>query len=261
MLVRLCRGLAGGGVALAIACAGQVQAQPGSNSLVPGITPYAPKATASAPQGAKGKDGADASSDVASGTSSPGSDSAKIGNQAQRQTPASQVASDSAPAPAAASLNPKASYDYVLGPGDKLRIQVFGEELLSGEFNVAGNGQISFPLIGQLQAAGITVRHLQTELRAALADGYLKDPRVSAEVLTFRPYYILGEVAKPGEYPYTDGISVLNAIATAGGFSYRANHRVIFIKRPNELAEHRERLTPDLLLAPGDTVRIVERYF
>ena len=147
------------------------------------------------------------------------------------------------------------SYDYVLGAGDKLRIIVFGEENLTGEFVVAGNGRLSFPLIGEVQAAGKTVRALQDEITTALKAGYLKDPRISAEVLTFRPYYIFGEIAKPGEYPYSDGITVLNAVATAGGFTYRANQKYIFIKRANDAVEHKMRLTQEMQLSPGDTVR------
>ena len=138
---------------------------------------------------------------------------------------------------------------------------MFGEETLSGEFTVAGNGDVSFPLIGEIKAAGVTVEALRTELVTSLKSGYLKDPRVSAEVVTFRPYYIFGEVAKPGEYPYIDRITVTNAIATAGGFSYRANRKFVFIKRVNDTKEHRAALTDSLSLAPGDTVRVTERYF
>jgi polysaccharide export outer membrane protein len=112
-----------------------------------------------------------------------------------------------------------------------------------------------------VQAAGETVPQLRAEIASALADGYIKDPRVSAEVITFRPYYILGEVEKPGNYPYVNGITVMNAIATAGGFTYRANTHDVFIKKPNETVEHKVRLNDTLKLAPGDTIRISERYF
>lgn len=151
--------------------------------------------------------------------------------------------------------------DYLLGPGDKLRITVFEEEDLTGEFFVAGNGAISFPLIGDVNAAGKTVKMVQDAITAKLRDGYIKDPRVNAEVVTFRPYYILGEVAKPGEYPYSNGMTVLNAIATAGGFTYRANSRYVFIKRAGNSVEQRERVTGVLDLKPGDTVRVGARLF
>jgi polysaccharide biosynthesis/export protein VpsN len=172
-------------------------------------------------------------------------------------------AADTAPtdaSPTAASEDP-ATADYILGSGDNLRIIVFGELSLTGQFTVSGNGQISFPLIGDVQAAGKTVQQVRNEITAALADGYIKDPKVSAEVMTFRPYFILGEVEKPGGYPYSSGITVMNAIATAGGFTYRANSHDVFIKKANETVEHKVRLNDALQIAPGDTLRVSERYF
>ncbi len=151
--------------------------------------------------------------------------------------------------------------DYVLGSGDVLRIIVFGEGDLSGQFTVAGNGILSFPLIGDLPAAGKTVEQVRDEIADALRNGYVKDPKVSAEVTTFRPYFILGEVARPGQYPYSNHITVMNAIATAGGFTYRANQKFAFIKPSSGDQEHKVQLNDQLLLAPGDTVRIAERYF
>jgi len=159
-------------------------------------------------------------------------------------------------------LAPGAShYDYILGAGDKLHIVVFGEETLTGDFVVAGNGTLAFPLIGAVPAAGHTVGQLQDEITTALKDGYIKDPRVSAEVDSFRPYFILGEVEKPGAYPYIDGLTVMNAIATAGGFTYRAKHSVVQIKSANDPKEHKVRLNEQLPLQPGDTIRVLERYF
>jgi protein involved in polysaccharide export with SLBB domain len=164
-------------------------------------------------------------------------------------------------APAAGVAAPDATYNYRLGAGDVLRVIVFGEENLSGPFTVAGNGVLSFPLVGDLPASGKTVDEVRNEIADALRNGYIKDPKVSAEVLTFRPYFILGEVAKPGEYPYSDRITVMNAIATAGGFTYRANQKFVFIKPSDGSSEHKVRLNDQLLLAPGDTVRVAERYF
>lgn len=151
--------------------------------------------------------------------------------------------------------------DYVLGSGDKLRLIVFGEDTLGGEFVVSGTGKVSLPLIGDVQAAGKTVRDFQDAVRAALANGYLRDPKVSAEVLNYRPFYILGEVNKPGDYPYISGLSVTNAIATAGGFTYRANTKKVFIRRAGETSESPHPLDSSLMIQPGDTVRIVERFF
>ena len=161
---------------------------------------------------------------------------------------------------AAASAEP-ASFDYHLGSGDKLRIIVFGEDSLSGEFLVSGNGKVSLPLIGEIDALGRTIPELQTAIETKLADGYLKQPRVSAEVLNYRPFYILGEVIKPGEYPFTNGLTVLNAVATASGFTYRADKRKVFIKRAATDMEKVQELTPATPVEPGDTIRIGERFF
>jgi polysaccharide export outer membrane protein len=167
-----------------------------------------------------------------------------------------QVVSPSAPAVA-----PAQSMDYLLGPADKVRVTVYGEPSLSGEFFVTGSGLMSLPLIGEIKAGGMTVGQFQVAVQKALSDGYLKDPRVSAEVLTFRPFYILGEVEKPGTYPYTSGLTVLNAVATAGGFTYRADKKNVWIKHNGETTENKSELTPSIVVAPGDTIRIGERFF
>lgn len=151
--------------------------------------------------------------------------------------------------------------DYRLGPGDKVRVIVFGEESLTGEFFVSGAGAIALPLIGEIGVLNKTVGEVQTAIRNALKDGYLNDPRVSLEVLTYRPFYILGEVNKPGTYPYTSGLTVLSAVATAQGFTYRANTRRAFIKRAKEAKEAEVLLNNDVLVQPGDTIRIAERFF
>jgi len=152
-------------------------------------------------------------------------------------------------------------FEYHLGAGDKLRIIVFGEESLTGEFFVSGGGKISFPLVGDVDALGKTIPELQRDIEAKLADGYLKQPKVSAEVLNYRPFYILGEVMKPGEYPYTNGLTVLNAVATAQGFTYRADTKKVFIRRADTPGELAEPLSPTTKVAPGDTIRIGERFF
>jgi polysaccharide export outer membrane protein len=162
--------------------------------------------------------------------------------------------------PAPQSSEP-ASFDYRLGSGDKLRIIVFGEDSLSGEFLISGAGKISFPLIGDIDALGKTIPEIQAAIETKLADGYLKQPKVSAEVLNYRPFYILGEVVKPGEYPYTNGLTVLNAVATASGFTYRADKKKVFIKRAATDEEKALELTPATPVEPGDTIRIGERFF
>ena len=176
-------------------------------------------------------------------------------------------ASPAAPPPPAAGIAgsdaaaPFQPSDYVLGSGDKVRVTVYGEESLSGQFVVAGTGFVSIPLVGEVQAAGLTLRDFQGAVEQSLRNGYLRDPRVSAEVLNYRPFYIMGEVDKPGQYPYTSGLTVLNAVATAGGFTYRANQKRVFIKRMNDQTERPLPLTGEVLVAPGDTIRITERLF
>ncbi len=150
---------------------------------------------------------------------------------------------------------------YTLGSGDQLRITVFGHSDLSGEFSIDGTGSIAMPLIGQVSAVGSTTRELEDTIRAKLANGYIIDPRVSAEVINYRPFYILGEVRIPGEYPYTNGLTVQNAVAAAGGFTYRANKRVVYIKNAGGTEEFAYELTPSTLVQPGDTLRIAERIF
>ncbi len=107
--------------------------------------------------------------------------------------------------------------DYKLGVSDKVRILIFNEPTLSGEFNVNSNGAIAFPLIGDVKAEGRTTTEVGKEISDRLAEGYLRSPQVSIDVLTFRPFFILGEVNKPGEYPYINGLTVLQAVATAEG--------------------------------------------
>lgn len=150
---------------------------------------------------------------------------------------------------------------YRLGAADKLRVTTFGEPTLTGEFTVGGNGVVSLPLVGDIAAQGITVAEFRDRFVDALKDGYIADPRVSVEVLTYRPYYVLGEVTRPGEYPYTNNLTVLNAVATAGGYTYRANIQRVYIKHQNETTEREYPLTVGTAVAPGDTIRIGERFF
>lgn len=152
--------------------------------------------------------------------------------------------------------------DYQLGAGDKLKIMTFGEDSLTGEFQVGGSGKVAMPLIGEVSAVGLTAREFQARIETALKEGdFLKEPRVTVEVLNYRPFYILGEVNKPGEYPYTNGLTVMNAVATAEGFTYRANKGRVKIKRAAGEKEEEFPLTPLTPVAPGDTIRIPERFF
>jgi polysaccharide export outer membrane protein len=150
--------------------------------------------------------------------------------------------------------------DYRLGPGDRLRISVYGEPDLTGEYVVATNGVVSYPLIGDQPAAGKTVAEFTESLSTSLRR-YVLQPNISVEVLNYRPFFILGEVREPGTYPYVANLTAMNAVATAGGFSYRADTRRIFIKHADQVAEREYALTSTTPILPGDTVRIPERRF
>ncbi|MET3473492.1 polysaccharide export outer membrane protein [Novosphingobium sp. 1529] len=150
---------------------------------------------------------------------------------------------------------------YILGAGDKVRVTVFNEPNLSGEFAVGSDGTISLPLVGDLVAQGKTTKLVADEFAAKLADGYILKPSVAMEVSVYRPFFILGEVEKPGQYPYANGMTALNAIATAGGYTPRAKRTVVFIRKFGEAAETEYELTSSLRILPGDTIRLGERYF
>lgn len=151
--------------------------------------------------------------------------------------------------------------DYVLGSGDQIRIIVFGEPDLSGEFLVDGAGSVSLPLIGQVEATGLSSAQLQGSIEERLRAGYVVRPRVALEVIQYRPYYILGEVTAPGEYPFSEGLTVLQAIATAGGFTYRANRRQIVVTPDSSGVSQTVALSPEQSVAPGDTIVVRTRSF
>jgi len=150
---------------------------------------------------------------------------------------------------------------YHLGPNDKVRVTVYNEPTLSGDFSVNADGALAVPLVGNVKAEGKSPVELQQALAVALADGYVREPRVSVEVLTFRPFYIYGEVNTPGQYAYSPGLTVLNAVALAKGFTYRANQKRIFLKRAEQSTTTEVRVSPDTMVLPGDTVRVAERFF
>ncbi len=182
---------------------------------------------------------------------------------AQQVSPAQPTSQNGTlpPVPAGVPVLAKVDSDYRLGVADKVRVIVFDEPSLSGEFLVNANGSLSLPLIGDIPAVGSTASVITGAIKKRLSDGFLRDPQVSIDVLTYRPYYILGEVNKPGEYPYSSGLTVLNAVATAEGFTYRANKKKVNVKHAGEAEESKQKLTPDLQVRPGDTIRIQERLF
>ena len=151
---------------------------------------------------------------------------------------------------------------YHLGAGDRVRVTVFNEPALTGEYNITPGGALAFPLIGVVNAGGRTIDVVQQELAARLGEGYVNDPRVSVEVLTYRPFYILGEVNRPGEYSYASGMTVEQAIARAGGFTYRANEKTVFLRRQTGAGESAVPLrSAQVAVLPGDTIRVGERDF
>lgn len=158
-------------------------------------------------------------------------------------------------------LQVRETVEYRLGNGDELRVQVFGEPELSGPYTVDGTGAISMGLIGSVNVAGMTIPEFQSEIERQLGAGYLINPQVSAEVTSFRPYFILGEVNRPDQYQYSSGLTVLNAVAAAGGFTYRANERTVFITSQGANEEREVALTPTTPIRPGDRIRIGERIF
>ena len=172
------------------------------------------------------------------------------------------AASSPGPAPAAEAA-PGSGDEYTLAPGDKIRVIVFGEETLTGEYVITSGGNLSFPLIGNLRATDKTVEQLQVAVAAALNDGYVNNPRVSIQVISFRPFYILGEVSRPGEYPVSTGLTVQQAIASAGGYTYRANLKRVYIKRANATDErlYDVRTNTNIVIRAGDTIRVSERHF
>jgi protein involved in polysaccharide export with SLBB domain len=150
---------------------------------------------------------------------------------------------------------------YLLGPNDKVRVKVYGEADITGEYEVDSNGSVSIPLAGRVRAAGKTTKQLEGAIRSALAKGVVRDPRVNVDVATYRPYYILGEVKNSGEYPYKVGITIMDAVAAAGGFTYRANERKVYLRRAGVGTEEEYTLNAPVLVYPGDNIRIPERYF
>ena len=151
---------------------------------------------------------------------------------------------------------------YSLGPGDQVRIITFGEENLTGEFRVNDSGNIALPLVGAVHAAGLTSGDLEAAVAAALRRGNLvHKPSVAVEVIAYRPIYVLGQVNKPGQYPYQPGMTVVTAVAVAGGFTYRAYERYASIVRSGEGNAVEGRASRQAFVQPGDVITVFERRF
>lgn len=151
--------------------------------------------------------------------------------------------------------------EYQLGSGDLLKVTVFNQEDLSGEYTINGAGQISLPLIGDVNAKDLTAKQVEQGITNKLKPDYLLNPRVSVQVLNYRPFYILGEVKEPKSYPYVDGMTYLNAVAIAGGYTYRAKEDYVVVIRMNDPQKRELTLNMDEKVLPGDVIHVKERYF
>ena len=149
---------------------------------------------------------------------------------------------------------------YILEPGNRVRVVVFGENGLSGDYQIDPIGQIALPLAGTVPAAGVTVEGLGQRIAGLLQrGGYMRDPRISVEVQTFRPFYVLGEVRQPGEFPYMTGMTVLGAIAKAGGYDNWAYEDEVKLVRIINGKQQEYRANERTPILPGDIIRVLER--
>jgi polysaccharide export outer membrane protein len=147
---------------------------------------------------------------------------------------------------------------YELGPGDQVRVNVFRQPDLSGSYRLDGDGDLALPLAGEIRAGRLTTRSLEQAIAARLREGdYLRDPQVSVQVLTYRPFYIVGEVRRPGGYEYRNGMTLTNAAALAGGYTYRAKASAATIERGACTMQAR----PDTPVLPDDVIRVPVRFF
>ena len=151
--------------------------------------------------------------------------------------------------------------EYRLAAGDRVKIVVFGHQDLSGEYNVDSQGRLSLPLIKSVPAAGFTVQEIEEAVTVKLKPDYLKNPRVRVEVLEYRPLYILGEVNNPGSYPYSSNMTVVTAVALAGGYTYRAHKESITIIRANDPTREKTPVDSNTPVLPGDVIEVPERFF
>jgi len=155
----------------------------------------------------------------------------------------------------------EAEPSYTLDSGDKLRVVVFGQEGLSASYSVDTSGRITMPLIGAVHARGMTPAGLQLSIAAKLKNGFVREPHVAVEVELYRPFFILGEVTLPGQYPYVPNMTVETAVAIAGGYTPRAFKRKIELSHQTNGLTERRVVSPNYPVRPGDTVLIAERWF
>ena len=157
-------------------------------------------------------------------------------------------------------LEAAAAAPPVLQAGEKIHVTVFNEPSLSGDYQIDPSGFVSLPLAGTVKAAGLNQQEFEQALIQKYAGGYLKDPKITVGIAEFRPFYIVGEVEKPGAYPYTGGLTVLSAIAIAGGTTYRANQSKVLIQHAGEGNMREYNMDSPIPILPGDIIQIPRRY-
>jgi polysaccharide export outer membrane protein len=155
----------------------------------------------------------------------------------------------------------RAAEPYTLNAGDRLRIVVFGQEGLTNTYTVDAAGHITMPLIGTVSARGMSTDQLAQAIAARLRNGYIREPHVAIEVETYRPFFILGEVTAPGQYPYVPNMTVETAVAIAGGFTPRAFHGDVDLTRTTGAQTLRSAVPLLYPVRPGDTISVKERWF
>ncbi|BDW90858.1 polysaccharide biosynthesis/export family protein [Thalassospira tepidiphila] len=158
-------------------------------------------------------------------------------------------------------MTAKAQTIYVMDSGDTVRVTVFGEPDLSGEFKVDAMGRLNLALIGPISVRNLTTDQARQKIHDAYLDGYLRHPDIAVEIIAFRPFFIMGEVNQPGSYDYVPGMNVLNAIAVGGGLTYRGDEDDIEILRGHDASRVVIPATLATIVMPGDIVRVAERYF
>jgi polysaccharide export outer membrane protein len=236
-------------VTIALALSGCMQtagpvavAQPSSDlDYIAYGRPYGP-----APAGAMDTGGGGAISALGDNFASP---------RADAYAPAPVAYTAAAPGPASHAAS------YRLDAGDKLRVMVYGQEGLTNTYAIDAGGSITMPLIGSVPARGRTPASLAAEISAKLRNGYIREPSVAVEIEAYRPFFILGEVAAPGQYPYLPNLTVESAVAIAGGFSPRARRDVVTLTHTDASGAARVVVPLGTSLNPGDTVVVGERWF
>lgn len=188
---------------------------------------------------------------------------AKLAGAAAIMMPLASCASSQLPELSVAEANQQVGDGYAVATGDRLKVTVFDEPNLTGEYVIGASGELALPLVNPIPASGQAPSKIAEGIAAQLkAGGYLLDPRVAVEIMKFRPIYVLGEVGKPGEYPYDGKLTYLQAVAKAGGFTPRANRKVVELQRPGWPSGRVIKLTEaPLQVAPGDTLVVREAFF